>query len=118
MRLIRLVLYAFLSIAFAASAHARQGTVPVSISDAAEHLIKTVAPIYPPLAKQVRIQDARCRGRDFLDAPAEGVVFEGELWEKMLRLGVPQRTQDSHLSYNSNNSSLSSGEVLRSSNVV
>ena len=55
-RLVRLLLYAFLSIAFAVSADARQETVPVSTGDATEHLIKTVAPIYPPLAKQVRIQ--------------------------------------------------------------
>lgn len=56
MRLARLLLYVFLSVAFAVSTDARQGTVPVSTGDATEHLIKTVAPIYPPLAKQVRIQ--------------------------------------------------------------
>lgn len=56
MRLARLLLYAVLSVAFAVNADAQQRTVSVSTGDAAEHLIATVPPIYPPLAKQVRIQ--------------------------------------------------------------
>ena len=55
MRLARLLPYAFLSTAFAMGAGAQQGTISVSASDASEHLIKAVAPVYPPLAKQVRV---------------------------------------------------------------
>lgn len=56
MRPIRLVVYAFLSVASAVHTHAAQNTVQVSSTDASEHLIKKVTAIYPPLAKQVRIQ--------------------------------------------------------------
>ena len=56
MRLIWLLAYALLSIALVARADAGQKTIEASSANASEHLVKKVVPVYPPLAKQVRIQ--------------------------------------------------------------
>jgi len=54
--LIWLLVFALLSAASAANTDAAQSAIEVSLANASEYLVKKVPPLYPPLAKQVRIQ--------------------------------------------------------------